>query len=459
MGLTTEHANTVTADEPCWDELVQPERGRVHQSVYTDPQIFGLELRRLFYENWFYVCHESQIAAPGDYRTLSIGQVPLIATRDQGSVIHVLVNRCAHRGTTVCQQRTGNARFLKCEYHGWVYDSAGRLVGVSLREGFQPEELADVPAGLDHLPRVEQYRGCVFASFSPDVPSLAEYLGPAAGYLDDWADQSPTGSVRLRKIGWQHQYRGNWKLALEGSNEAYHPDFLHAVTWKLQQRRREAAGLPGSIYRVAAQPATGVDLGHGHSVVELPHIAAAARERYPAAYVDELTSRLGRERSDRVLGAPWRMTLMPNVAFSGENVRIFRPITPELTEVEQLFVELPAVPPELNVYRAREERVFYGPAGHGGPDDLEMFERQQEGFRSGAVGTLNPWVLMNRQASAEHVRPDGSRTAHATSEIMQRGMYRGWLELMGRQPAIPARAQNSAGAQKSAGGQNGGVTP
>ncbi len=39
--------------------LVQP--GRVHKRLYTDPDIFELELERIFGSAWIYVGHESQV--------------------------------------------------------------------------------------------------------------------------------------------------------------------------------------------------------------------------------------------------------------------------------------------------------------------------------------------------------------------------------------------------------------
>src|SRR5205823_968338 len=46
-------------------QLVQP--ARVHRSLYTDPEIFALELKRIFGAAWIYVGHESQVKNAGDY--------------------------------------------------------------------------------------------------------------------------------------------------------------------------------------------------------------------------------------------------------------------------------------------------------------------------------------------------------------------------------------------------------
>ena len=54
--------------------LVQP--GRVHRRVYGDPEIFELEMERIFGSAWIYVGHESQIKNPGDFVTTRLASGP-----------------------------------------------------------------------------------------------------------------------------------------------------------------------------------------------------------------------------------------------------------------------------------------------------------------------------------------------------------------------------------------------
>jgi phenylpropionate dioxygenase-like ring-hydroxylating dioxygenase large terminal subunit len=61
--------------------LVQP--GRVHRRVYTDPEIFELEMARLFGRSWLYVGHASQVPSPGDFITTELGRQPVILIRHQ----------------------------------------------------------------------------------------------------------------------------------------------------------------------------------------------------------------------------------------------------------------------------------------------------------------------------------------------------------------------------------------
>src|SRR4051812_8458136 len=99
--------------------LVEP--GRVHRSLYTDPEIFQLEMDRIFGTAWIYVGHESQVRNAGDYVATRIAQRPLLLVRDQDGKIRVLHNQCAPRGAMVVATECGNASEFRCCYHGWTY--------------------------------------------------------------------------------------------------------------------------------------------------------------------------------------------------------------------------------------------------------------------------------------------------------------------------------------------------
>ena len=43
------------------DELVQEHR--VHRRIYTEPEIFALEMERIFERGWVFLGHESEVAA------------------------------------------------------------------------------------------------------------------------------------------------------------------------------------------------------------------------------------------------------------------------------------------------------------------------------------------------------------------------------------------------------------
>lgn len=101
---------------------------RCHRSIFTDQQLFDFEMKHIFEGNWVFLAHESQIAEPGDYYTLTLGRQPVIITRDKKNELHALINSCAHRGAMLCRRKTGNKNSFTCPFHGWTFSNNGKLL-------------------------------------------------------------------------------------------------------------------------------------------------------------------------------------------------------------------------------------------------------------------------------------------------------------------------------------------
>ena len=111
---------------------------RVPFRVYSDPEIYALEQQRLFRGPiWHFLCLEIEVANPGDFRQATIGETPIVVTRDEDGALHGLVNRCAHKGALVCLKERGHADSLTCVYHSWTYDLAGQVQSVAFRNGLR----------------------------------------------------------------------------------------------------------------------------------------------------------------------------------------------------------------------------------------------------------------------------------------------------------------------------------
>jgi benzoate/toluate 1,2-dioxygenase subunit alpha len=50
---------------------------RVSRDIFTDPELFELEMQHIFEGNWIYLAHESQIPNKNDYPTTYIGRQPI----------------------------------------------------------------------------------------------------------------------------------------------------------------------------------------------------------------------------------------------------------------------------------------------------------------------------------------------------------------------------------------------
>src|SRR5690606_15805809 len=124
-----------------------------------------------------------------------------------------LINRCAHRGATMCRAESGNSNRFRCLYHGWSYKNDGTLIGVADKTGYPPDfNMGEL--GLFRVPHLEVYKGFIFASLNPHVVPLQEHLGNARPYLDLLVDKYPDGISISRGIS-KYGYPGNWKLQYE----------------------------------------------------------------------------------------------------------------------------------------------------------------------------------------------------------------------------------------------------
>lgn len=155
-------------------------------------------MERIFGQTWIYVGHESQVKNPGDFFCTRIGKQPVVLTRHKDNKIHVLFNRCGHRGAMVLREETGNASTFNCCYHDWQFDTDGSLLSVPLRNGYPADfRLDDPEKGMKSVARVDHYRGFIFANLAPDGPALEEHLGYITTSFDDLIDRAPDGEVEV----------------------------------------------------------------------------------------------------------------------------------------------------------------------------------------------------------------------------------------------------------------------
>jgi len=123
------------------------------------------------YEAWHAVCIGRALTTRPMQRVL-LG-LPIVLYRTPAGP-RAFVDRCPHRGVPLSAGRCDKAGSLECRYHGWRFDSEGRLLEVPGRVA--PDERAH---GLVRLPLREE-SGLVFVCPKPDGrPPLAPYLPPA----------------------------------------------------------------------------------------------------------------------------------------------------------------------------------------------------------------------------------------------------------------------------------------
>jgi anthranilate 1,2-dioxygenase large subunit len=216
---------------------------RVPFRVFADPDIYAQEQQRIFRGPvWNFLCLEVEIPQPGDIRLATIGETPIIVTRDEAGALHAMINRCAHRGALVCLKERDHAEALTCPYHSWSYDLAGRLQSVAFRRGVRgkggmPADFDPAEHRLEPL-RVESFCGLVFGTFSPDTPPVETYLGPMTSGLVRRALGRP-----YRLLGMHSQIlHNNWKLYAENLRDSYHASLLHTFYTAFKINRLDMDG-------------------------------------------------------------------------------------------------------------------------------------------------------------------------------------------------------------------------
>jgi phenylpropionate dioxygenase-like ring-hydroxylating dioxygenase large terminal subunit len=427
--------------------LVQADR--VHRAVYADAAIFDLEMERLFGRAWLVLGHVSQVGRPGDYFTTRMGREPVIVVRKDGAEIGVLVNRCAHRGATVCAEGRGHVERFVCPYHGWSYDRGGALRAVPVAGGYRKENLLGL--GLTAVPRVAVYRGFIFASLAASGPGLEEFLGPAKSSFDDFVDRAPGGELEVAGGVFKHAYNGNWKLMLENHLDGVHPAYVHASSIAAARGAPEP-GAPGSEHyfdiavrqmrQNGAPEALWESIGlwttpRGHGWLGDYHTdkRLTGGDEHPVfkEYKKKLVQAAGEAEAERVLGVTrWNTIIYPNCSFMSQfrQLRIIQPLAVDRSAVYTYSFRMKEAPAQMFRDTVAFANVVNGTGSWVLTDDLEVYERVQRGLACGAA----EWVYIGRGHGGDVDEADGVRRgASGTSEVFIRAQLNAWLDYMTKQ--------------------------
>ncbi len=424
----------------------RPEEGvfRVHRDVYSDPELFELEMKYVFERTWNFLTLDSQIAKPNDFITTYIGRTPVIVTRDAKGKIGAFLNACRHKGATVCRFEKGNAKFHVCLYHGWAYDAAGRNVSIKQREA------ADYPPAFDAdshdlvpIAKLAVYKGMIFGCLSPDAPPLEDHLGDLKFFIDLHMEQGAKG-MEIIPGRVAYTYRGNWKMQLENGQDPYHVDTTHGSFMAIAERRRQGQG------NVAAreldwQKRNDVRIGayefaHGHSSVW--HDVAEPERRAVYPLLDEIRARVGDLKAEWMIRQR-NAVCFPNLQIADQIVpilRTFRPISVDLTELRSNVIGPIGEPTALRAARLRQFEDFVNPGGYATPDDVTIFADCQTGFRATGIDFLQGYSRglaaiehgANEEAREAGLHPLNSVKGHRTqnTELGTHAPLREWVRLM-----------------------------
>ena len=432
------------------DELLEdrPAEGgfRVHRRAFLDPEVFDLEVRHVFEGTWVFLGLESQVAKPNDFFTATIGRQPVIVQRDEQGKVGVFHNSCRHRGALVVPERSGNRARHVCRYHGWTYDSAGRCTLITHeQDGRYPPDFASRDHGLARVPRVASYRGLIFASLNPDVPTLEEHLGEARASIDLVADQSPQGLEFLSGTI-RYTFDGNWKLQFENGLDFYHFAVTHASYVEVARHRQAKHGAEAPVRWSEAEPndqgTAWFERGHALMWSNRNSLRVTRPLQHDPSALAALEKRVGPVRA-KWMQLNRNLTIFPNMQLidvSSLQLRIWRPVSVNRTEMVSWCLAPIGEPPEARRRRIRQYEDFFNPTGLATSDDNVMYEFQQAGLAAEGAGATEGYlrgIAAPGQGPDPHtgelgMKPSGwiSGPFSMGSETCFHAGYREWLRLL-----------------------------
>src|SRR6202046_5274954 len=414
----------------------------VHRDVYVDQEIFDLEMEHLFANTWIYVGHDSQVPNAGDYFGTSIGKQPVLMVRHTDDEVYVLYNRCPHKGTRIPIDTCGNAgKFFRCPYHAWSFRTDGSLLAIPLRKGYENTglEKSHAASGMSAVRHVKNYRGFVFAKLNDGGADFEEFFGDSLSRFDNMVDRSPAGKLEVAGSVLRYMHNCNWKMLVENQTDTCHPMVAHmssaGTAIELWKRAGEQNPKPMAVEIYAPFMAPyefyekmGIrtwDNGHGHTGVN--HSIHSNYSAVPG-YFEQMVAAYGEARAKAILDESRHNTIyFPNLMVKGpiQLLRLFKPLAVDKTLVESWTFRLVDAPDLLLERTLVYNRLINAPTSVVGHDDLEMYERAQEGLRSNG----NAWVNVQRlyrPGEAEEV----NAVTNGTTEWQMRNQFRAWAHFM-----------------------------
>ncbi|MCG2633516.1 MAG: aromatic ring-hydroxylating dioxygenase subunit alpha [Gammaproteobacteria bacterium] len=338
---------------------------KIPYEFYTDPEIYQLEMERIFRGPfWHPVALVAEIPTPNDFKTLTVGETPVLVTHSEDGQCRAFINACAHRGVQLTVAPRGSAKRFTCPYHRWVFATDGSLLGAPGDETF-PAAFCKSESGLKELKTVNFY-GVIFATFDPDnTPPIEVYFGRVGDALKSCVGD---GTRPLKLLGYQKVvFNCNWKVYMD--NDGYHAGLLHTAF-----RLLNFQGGKGELF--ADGPAG--NWGMAYAVERYKDNGFLSDPELVEVKGDETTA----------AGALIRPVTQVVRHFNSINFRFGRPLGVDKTEVHYGYYGYEDDSPEMLKHRVRQSSNLLGPSGFVSIEDGSVFDRCQKGV-TGGVGTMN----------------------------------------------------------------------
>ncbi|GHH34735.1 aromatic ring-hydroxylating oxygenase subunit alpha [Lentzea cavernae] len=420
------------------DDLVSLDTGEIDRTIFSDQEIFDLEMKNIFGRAWLFLCHDTQIPKRGDFFEAPMGSDNVLVVRQRDGSIRAFLNTCSHRGNAVCRAEEGNVRNFMCTYHGWTFGLDGELVGVPGKSIFYKDKLDLSKHPLRKVAQLDTYRGFVFATFDETAPPLEDYLGATGRLgLDMIAERGDMEAVPGVQKFTVHT---NWKFTVDNVFDYYHPQITHMSAFSV--------GLipapPDDFVEGGAKSDTGANLevpflptdlhnfvvvgeyGHAISGPDQESLeVTAGTEPFAWRHKPEVEARLGRH-GGRVAGHPH---IFPSTwVTTNAQLSLRVPRSPDVTEIWWFSFRDRNSSADEQAASLDSQIHFFGPAGMLEQEDGENWAQstlQTKGLKSREI----PQLLKMGLGTSEVVKEDGLAFMDAPiNEHAQLWTYHAWRE-------------------------------
>jgi p-cumate 2,3-dioxygenase subunit alpha len=359
----------------------------IKREWYTNHDLFAREMEAVFSQTWQYVGHESELRKVGSFKTIVVGEQPLLIVKGDDEQIRAFGNTCVHRAAIVEDRPRGATRQFQCLYHHWQYDTRGRLARVPLPNAHSPA----ITSGELSLPEVKlaHFSDALFVNLGTAESSLETYFETCAPVFKKIMQPGVHGRWEFLT---EHQYeiQANWKLFVENTIDGYHANFLHA------QSLLDAGSGPLGLGRSA-------DLD-GHGFIEW-----ANNEEDLGKGLTQL-----------------HLSVFPNllVLYHGANdilaIRHVLPLSTTQTIIRVYAFTRADYSEDERATLLGRFNYWWGPGGRNGADDMKALESTQRGlnFKGG------PLVRVDRGVKSH-------KTGDYNDEHAIRSFWMRWRQCMG----------------------------
>ncbi len=194
---------------------------------YTDPDIFAAEQEHIFEAQWIAAARAADLAAPGSFRTVSVGRESVVLLRGRDGALRAFLNVCRHRGARLCTATSGLVkRSLQCPYHAWTYGLDGSLVAAP-----NLTKMADIDRTEYGLAPVllREWLGYAWICLAEAPPSFEDTVMSAVAERLGGPAEIAAWDIGSLAVGRRVTYdvAANWKLIVENFMECYHCATIH----------------------------------------------------------------------------------------------------------------------------------------------------------------------------------------------------------------------------------------